>query len=290
MFQSRKALLRHLSELFADSPDYPSSAATLTQSLEITAKGSAATWGTLLELCGGYEIPEIDAKSLQPKNLGNQLGQFEALLRTALDDQGSDKGSYPGYSLLYAALLLEKRRDDIRILEVGLGTNNISIPSNMGRSGRPGASLRAWKSAIPSASIVGLDVDEKVLFQDVGISTFRVDQLQPSTWDAVPANALDGKFDLIIDDGLHAPIANLNTLGAVASLLRPGGVIVIEDVPKRALPIWSILNALGFQSFEMRCIKFDRAFCIVLGQRNSFPQELLGDQSVPILRQNKALN
>ena len=38
------------------------------------------------------------------------------------------------------------------------------------------------------------------------------------------------RFDLVIDDGLYAPGANLNVLEFALQHLRPGGYVVIEDI------------------------------------------------------------
>ena len=38
------------------------------------------------------------------------------------------------------------------------------------------------------------------------------------------------KFDLIIDDGLHYQLSNLNTLNYALSSLNKGGYLVIEDI------------------------------------------------------------
>ena len=45
-------------------------------------------------------------------------------------------------------------------------------------------------------------------------------------------------FDLVIDDGLHSPDANINTFAMATKLVRKGGWIVIEDIAEEAIPIW----------------------------------------------------
>ena len=59
---------------------------------------------------------------------------------------GSDKGTGPhNYTILYYELFKNIRYESLNIFELGLGTNNIDTPSNMGKNGKPGASLRGWK-------------------------------------------------------------------------------------------------------------------------------------------------
>ncbi len=54
-----------------------------------------------------------------------------------------------------------------------------------------------------------------------------------------------GPFDLIIDDGLHATNANIAVLlFASRGALRPGGYLVIEDIPPQTLPVWTTVGAL----------------------------------------------
>lgn len=47
-------------------------------------------------------------------------------------------------------------------------------------------------------------------------------------------------FDLIIDDGLHLPHANFNTIEALLPLLAKGGVMVIEDIDPIHLHYWRV--------------------------------------------------
>jgi hypothetical protein len=50
------------------------------------------------------------------------------------------------------------------------------------------------------------------------------------------------KFDLIVDDGLHAPFPNLMTVKRALSLLKEGGIPVIEDILETSLPVWRLLQ------------------------------------------------
>ena len=45
-----------------------------------------------------------------------------------------------------------------------MGTNNPNLVSTMGSSGRPGASLYAFKEYLPNAIIYGADIDKDILF------------------------------------------------------------------------------------------------------------------------------
>jgi hypothetical protein len=51
-------------------------------------------------------------------------------------------------------------------------------------------------------------------------------------------------LDLIIDDGLHSPDANIATLLFGLSRVRSGGWVVVEDIAIEAQPIWEVVAAL----------------------------------------------
>jgi hypothetical protein len=146
--------------------------------------------------------------------------------------------------LIYSWLLARKRQDKLNILEIGLGTNNIDVPSNMGLEGKPGASLRAFRDWAPNSSIFGADVDTRILFSEDRIRTFFVDQTSRDALRNLAASVPAGQLDLIIDDGLHNSEANLNTLLFAIPLIKEDGVIVIEDVGPSDLPFWQIVFGL----------------------------------------------
>ena len=164
-----------------------------------------------------------------------------AALKRLFDMHGSDKASHHNYHLAYGAIL-HRMSAPSAMLEIGLGTNDPGAVSTMGASGRPGASLRAFRDHLPGTRVVGGDVDRRILFQEDRITTVFLDQTDLSTF--AEAESL-GPYGLIIDDGLHAPNANIAVLlFAVLGALRPGGWLVIEDIPMNALPIWVTVGAL----------------------------------------------
>jgi hypothetical protein len=164
-------------------------------------------------------------------------------LKALLDHHGSDKAQPHDYHHLYGTIL--QQRDSISaVLEIGLGTNNVDVVSNMGPAGRPGASLRAFRDFLPNARIYGADVDRRILFREERIETFHVDQTDTATFDALSARLEGVRFDLVIDDGLHAPNANLATLAFGLPKLTPGGVMVVEDIHPAHLPVWHVVFAM----------------------------------------------
>lgn len=144
---------------------------------------------------------------------------------------GSDKAiGWHTYTPFYQALLIEKSASFDAVFELGLGTNNVDTPSNMGVHGRPGASLRGWRDFFPNAMIYGADVDQRILFSESRITTYFVDQCRAETFDLLWKNFPKPGFDLFIDDGLHTFDAAVLTIENSIAMVRPGGFYVIEDV------------------------------------------------------------
>lgn len=146
--------------------------------------------------------------------------------------EGSDKAR-PGkhsYAVVYRALLSRfVTRPGLRIFELGIGTNDPTLPSSMGVNGVPGASLRTWKRWFPHAQVLGADIDAKILFQENRIATFHVDQTNATSINSMWTLIKD-PVDVIIDDGLHAFYANDIFLCASKHMLKPGGLYIVEDI------------------------------------------------------------
>jgi len=162
-------------------------------------------------------------------------------------EHGSDKSTVNDYYLIYSDFIDRlKNKGPLRILEIGLGTNNPKLVSSMGPSGRPGASLRAFRDALPEARVYGADIDTDILFTEERIVTAAVDQLDLPSFDRMCESFDDQVFDIIIDDGLHAVSANMGTLIFGLSHISEGGVIVIEDISLDAIIAWRpVLNILS---------------------------------------------
>jgi SAM-dependent methyltransferase len=183
--------------------------------------------------------------------------QVAARLKCKFNEYGSDKSTDHNYHFIYGTIL--KNPNSIgAVLEVGLGSNNADVVSNMGRSGRPGASLRAFRDFLPNAKIYGADFDRRVLFQEDRIETFFVDQTDLHSFDALGQN-VGSNFDLIIDDGLHTPNANIAVLAFALSRLKPGGWLVVEDIDECALPAWQVIAALIPSGFKPHIISAKNA-------------------------------
>ncbi|MEK7660495.1 MAG: hypothetical protein AAB680_00460 [Pseudomonadota bacterium] len=180
--------------------------------------------------------------------------QIATDIKALFDKYGSDKGTTHDYFKVYGPIL--KNRDNIKsVFEVGLGTNNTDVVSTMGTAGKPGASLRAFRDWCPNAQVFGADVDKRVLFTEERIKTFYVDQTNPQTFEDLRAPLPDG-FDLIIDDGLHSPNANILTLQFGLSKVKVNGWVVVEDIGFIVIPFWEVIAAMmPKDKYEVHIIK-----------------------------------
>lgn len=180
---------------------------------------------------------------------------------------GSDKATKHDYYLLYSFLLRNRRHTPLKVLEIGLGTNNIDVPSNMGRNGKPGASLRAFRDWAPKAMVYGADVDKRVLFSDERIETFFVDQTDPDTLSLFAAKFPAHSLDLIIDDGLHNTWANLNMLNTALDLIKPDGYFVVEDIVEKYIPTWKLTVALLSAQYHCQIIKCKAEYVFIVSKK-----------------------
>lgn len=187
-----------------------------------------------------------------------EADQTTRVLAKLFNSYGSDKSEFHNYHLVYGAIAHDIGSIE-SILEIGLGTNYTDVTSHMGKSGKPGASLRAFRDFASGARIYGADIDRRILFSEERIETFFVDQTDPPTL-ADLARSVPGELDLIIDDGLHSPNANLAVLLFAVEKIRSGGWFVIEDIPERALPFWKVVDALMPSQFETVAIRCRSAF------------------------------
>lgn len=172
---------------------------------------------------------------------------------------GSDKGqkthmgrNWHNYSIVYHTLFQNVRTESLRIFELGLGTNNVNVPSNMGSHGKPGASLRAWRDYFPNSLVFGADIDRNVLFEENRIKTYFCDQLNPKEIETMwNREDLHENFDIIIEDGLHTFEANKCFFENSIHKVKEGGVYIIEDVSVSQLGMYNKQLLLWKSQFNM---------------------------------------
>jgi len=159
----------------------------------------------------------------------------------------SDKGdininmSWHNYTTFYYSIFKKLQNEKLRIFELGVGTNNINIPSHMGSNGRPGASLYGWNEFFTNSFICGADIDKNILFNTDNIKTFYCDQTNPdiikNMW--INNNDLIDNFDIIIEDGLHTFDANVCFFENSIHKLNKNGYYIIEDILNQNIPLFN---------------------------------------------------
>lgn len=166
------------------------------------------------------------------------------LLAQFAKQYGTDK--YPVYTDFYHTLLYPRRTWVHHVLEIGIGT-----PEAMRhvQNYKPGASLRMWRDYFMLASIIGVDKDERVLFQEARIRTFQIDQDRIRDIESIDLP----QFDLIIDDGSHKVDHQAGTAKQLMPHLAGNGLYIIEDVnePNR------LSSSLPFEHQVIQCRRPD---------------------------------
>lgn len=154
-------------------------------------------------------------------------------LCTIMEKFGSDKSTWHNYTKIYSEIFKNFINKNINIFELGLGTNNLDIPSNMGLNGKPGASLRAWNEFFKNANVYGGDIDKRILFNENNIKTYYVDQYSISDiknlWNNDDLKNIE--FDIIIDDGIHESNGTFIFLKNSFYKVKKNGYFIIEDIP-----------------------------------------------------------
>ena len=234
----------------------PQSAGTSDSRRDATIRGINALPELLIRLVssaqsGTESISEpLDAlmHELRPYEAPTSCNAAIAQLGSLLTSYGSDKSGGHRYELIYGSLFPDPSLVTT-VLEIGLGTNYLDVLSSMGPHGKPGASLRAFRDFFPNAELIGYDIDSRILFNEDRIKTFPVDQTDFQTY---PTAGNTSAFDLMIDDGLHAPHANVSALLYFMPRLKVGGFAVIEDIGRDARIFWVLVFLLIRDRFECR--------------------------------------
>lgn len=124
-----------------------------------------------------------------------------------LNKYGSTKEENHSYSIFYNQIFSEYDRNaPLDILESGI---------------EYGGSLYAWKEFFPNARVTGVDIEDqrKIKRDDVEFVLSDIKDYKA-----------DRKFDIIIEDGNHSNEDAIWSAVNLSKLLKPSGVLIIEDV------------------------------------------------------------
>lgn len=190
----------------------------------------------------------------------------------------SDKGHinidscWHNYTPFYYSIFKDIKNDSLNIFELGLGTNNINLPSNMGINGRPGASLYGWNEFFINSKIYGADIDKDILFNTNNIKTFFCDQTNKdiilNMWENTE---LSQEFDIIMDDGLHNFSANVCFFENSIHKLKKNGYYIIEDIGNDNINLFN--NKITEWKLKYPYLSF--TLLIIPSKTNNFDNNLL---------------
>jgi hypothetical protein len=237
----------------------PSSAGSLQARGGLALESAQQTFPLICSLIEAVSQPPLAPQPIETLFPAHTDSSSVRELAALFSRYGSDKCSAHDYHLFYAPLLAPRRNDPLRILEIGIGTNHPDVVSTMGASGKPGASLRAFRDFCSNAQVFGADIDRRVLFEEQRIHTYYVDQTRSRSFHELAASLPDGLFDLVIDDGLHSPNANIATMLFALTILKPSAVFVVEDIFSSSIPVWQVIAALLPKSYCPRIIQAKNA-------------------------------
>lgn len=176
-------------------------------------------------------------------------------LKKLFEQHGSDKSIQHDYHLLYGNIISNFSSLNIKVLEIGMGSNDEGIVSHMGIRGCPGASLRAFRDLSENITVFGADIDKSILFTEERIKTFFLDQTDPNSFEIFAQQIGQQQFDLIIDDGLHSPNANIASMIFALPRLKSSGYFVVEDISAESLEVWYLVSSLLPTRFSSALIK-----------------------------------
>lgn len=128
---------------------------------------------------------------------------------------GCSSDTCHNYTPAYYRMFAGRENKVVNVLEIGVNA---------------GSSLRMWEDHFPNASIVGLDIDARCLFDEGRIRCYAADQNnKKSLLDALRFDGSIG-YDLIVDDGSHIIEHQVTSAKALLPFVYVGGYYVIEDI------------------------------------------------------------
>ena len=124
-----------------------------------------------------------------------------------------DKGTAHTYIESYERLL-EPYRENSTVLEIGLCM---------------GESLLMWEEFFINSKIIGIDINDEHLKDLIDVGTHNI-VIGDATKESIVNLLSEETFDVLIDDGSHAFVDQLNTFCIFKNKIKKGGVYIIEDV------------------------------------------------------------
>lgn len=175
---------------------------------------------------------------------------------------GTDKAGAHGYTDYYESLLVHLRRNEVSLLEIGVG--------GYGDPTSGGESLRMWEEYFPHGRITGVDIFPKVGIAGPRLEVRCGDATDPTFIAEIASES--GPWDVIIDDGSHRSKDVVATFHLLFPHLRSGGIYIVEDLQTSYWPMHpSGLSRFG-GSHRLRSRRTSMAFFKELADHLNFAE------------------
>lgn len=135
---------------------------------------------------------------------------------------GTDKAWGHSYDIFYSEHFEKYRKNSGTILEIGV---------------QYGGSSLLWHDFLPNYKIVMVDIHNQVhssIWEKMNSDRYEyinMDAFNLKSIELLSEKYQEG-FDIIVEDGPHTLETQIFTLKEYSKLLKPGGILVIEDIQK----------------------------------------------------------
>jgi SAM-dependent methyltransferase len=123
------------------------------------------------------------------------------------------------YTPIYSLLFTQMKNRPIDLAEIGIGH---------------GGGLRIFREFFPEARLFGFEFDRRWidLVTGLGMEKTRIAFINVAEEDCITRAFEESgtRFDLIIDDASHIASHQINVIRRCAPFLKPGGMLIIEDI------------------------------------------------------------
>jgi hypothetical protein len=255
--------------LIRDFSDFsPSGGGTINRAASIIANLKNLNYSLLKTLSLlGLDKPNDPSEISIADNANNNFLTYNK----AFEMSKSDKANNKVFCNIFDSFFYNKAQTIQKVLEIGIGSKDKKVPSNHASGSPSGSSLRGLAFFFSTAVIHGVDIDEKIFFQEERIKCFKLNQLELASFES--NENLFSKYDVIIDDGVHLVSANLLTLNFALDHLNENGFLIIEDIPPSsawlAFILKILLNYKGYKVyvFDQGTPALGEGYCLVLKQK-----------------------
>ena len=152
-----------------------------------------------------------------------------AIANASGTDKGTVAGLGHGYTPFYELLFSSRRLEPLSFCEIGLCRGGPEVEDGAIERVVPSLpSVEMWHAYLPNAKLYGVDISDFSSFETEWFKFVRADCGDADQLKAVAD--LGVQFDVVLDDGSHAPFHQQQTFLSLFPTLRSGGLFIIEDI------------------------------------------------------------